>query len=355
MVKKLKKNTSAPQEVDEEHSLGVIQNAEFIKMRTMQKEWSAPSTTQVELDLLVAHGLLKGQELSGYVLPREHVVPTPSPVQTVMFVHFVRSGLCFPPSEFLLEFCRFYGIDLHHLTLNGVLFLSAFVHLCEAFIGIPPCLVLFRYFFCLKFANNSSPPPLGCCVLQSHQGKKADFFQISIVDSLKWADKWFYLPKPFEGFSPDFASPPFSELWGKKPSDAEIRALKPLLSRIRLLQEQGLTGNGIVASFVRRRVQPLMQREHLGFEYTWAGDSSRYGSGTELSEEEVFDRLGRLLSDVPCVPLRVQEYDADHPPPEVSVYLVSFISSLFCFAYFLILSGLFFFLAGLWPGLQACT
>ena len=35
-----------------------------------------------------------------------------------------------------------------------------------------------------------------------------------------------------------------------------------------MLKQQGLTGFGIVSSFLRRRVQPLKEREHLGFEYS---------------------------------------------------------------------------------------
>ena len=76
-------------------------------------------------------------------------------------------------------------------------------------------------------------------------------------------------------------------------------------------------------------MQPLMQREHLGFEYTGADDSSRLVPNVELSEDEVLERLGKILSDVPCVPLRVEEFSASNPPPQVSLPLLSFFLSSF--------------------------
>jgi len=85
-----------------------------------------------------------------------------------------------------------------------------------------------------------------------------------------------------------------------------------------------LTGNGIVASFLRRRVQPLMQRVHFGFEYTGSLDPSRLILDAELSEEIVLERLGWILSGVSMMPARVDEYDAAHPPPEVCVCLPEF-------------------------------
>ena len=104
----------------------------------------------------------------------------------------------------------------------------------------------------------------------------------------------------------------------------ELMALKPLLTRISLLKQASLTGNGIVASFLHRRVQPLMQRVHFGFEYTGSPDPSRLILDVELSEEIVLEQLGRILSGVSVMPARVDEYDAAHPPPEVCVCLPEF-------------------------------
>ena len=91
-----------------------------------------------------------------------------------------------------------------------------------------------------------------------------------------------------------------------------------MLARVVVLKQASLTGNCIVVSFLRRQVQPLMQRVHYGFEYTGPSDSSRLVLDVELPEEVILERLGHILCGVSMMPARVEEYDAAHPPPEVS-------------------------------------
>ena len=44
--------------VDEESSLSVIENQEFMAMRAAQKVWSAPTMTEYQLHELVGDGLI---------------------------------------------------------------------------------------------------------------------------------------------------------------------------------------------------------------------------------------------------------------------------------------------------------
>lgn len=92
----------------------------------------------------------------------------------------------------------------------------------------------------------------------------------------------------------------------------------PLLDQINLLKQLGLTGFGIVASFLCHQVQPLKVREHYGFEYIGAEDTSRMVVALELTDEEVLARLRKVLKGVSVVPPRIDEYDAAHPPLSVS-------------------------------------
>ena len=55
---------------------------------------------------------------------------------------------------------------------------------------------------------------------------------------------------------------------------AEVQVIQPFLERISTLKQQGLTGFGIVSSFLRHHVQPLKERENFGFEYSRAEDPS---------------------------------------------------------------------------------
>ena len=44
----------------------------------------------------------------------------------------------------------FYGLQLHHLGANSITLISCFVTLCEAYLGIWPCMELFCMFFFLR-------------------------------------------------------------------------------------------------------------------------------------------------------------------------------------------------------------
>ena len=230
------KSKNKGKSVDEEASLKVIENTEFVAMRKMQRQLPKPSTSEAELDLLVAHGLLQEKCLSNFSGPGEHDVPSPTPNQSVLFVPFVRAGLCYPPSDFLLEFLGSYGIQIHHLTPNGVLFLSTFVHFCEVFVGIPPNLLLFRHFFRVRLSDGNNTPFLGYCLIQSRQG--VSFPSLTLSDSVKnWAEKWFYISKPALSFSHDLSVLPVPlSIWKDKISSAERAALKPVLARVAVLK-----------------------------------------------------------------------------------------------------------------------
>ena len=84
-----------------------------------------------------------------------------------------------------------------------------------------------------------------------------------------------------------------------------------------------------------------MQRVHYSFEYTGPSDPSRLVPNVELPEEVILERLGHILCGVSMMPARVEEYDAAHPPPEVSGNLLQVLlgscTSYSVFDFFLLL------------------
>jgi hypothetical protein len=112
-----------------------------------------------------------------------------------------------------------------------------------------------------------------------------------------------------------------------------------LLDRIRVLKQQGLNGFEIITTYLRRRVQPLKAREHYGFEYSRAEDTSRMVSALELTEEEVLEHLKKILKGVSIVSHTAPEYRADNLPPAVSC-LSSASTLFFIFPLLLVLSVL---------------
>jgi hypothetical protein len=66
------------------------------------------------------------------------------------------------------------------------------------------------------------------------------------------------------------------------------------------------------------RVQPLMARDTLGYQYTGNGDSSRMPGG-EIDDDDIVDRLGRIFKDMPAyMPCPALEYSVVRPPNKVS-------------------------------------
>ena len=66
------------------------------------------------------------------------------------------------------------------------------------------------------------------------------------------------------------------------------------------MKDQGLSGVGVVASFIRHRVQPLKERINYGFEYTSLEDPARVTTN-ELTEDEVLERIQNVLALVQVI------------------------------------------------------
>ena len=72
--------------MDEESTLSLIENQEFVAMRAAQKVWPAPTTTEEQLRELVSDGLIQSKDFAEWRAPGEHRVPTPGPGEIVLFV-----------------------------------------------------------------------------------------------------------------------------------------------------------------------------------------------------------------------------------------------------------------------------
>jgi hypothetical protein len=94
--------------------------------------------------------------------------------------------------------------------------------------------------------------------------------------------------------------------------------LPELLLKIKALREAGLRAEHVAFSFMKRRVQPLMARDTLGYQYTGEGDTSRMPGG-EIDDDDIIERLGRIFKDIPpYTPCLVPEYSGAHPLNKVS-------------------------------------
>jgi hypothetical protein len=106
--------------------------------------------------------------------------------------------------------------------------------------------------------------------------------------------------------------------------------LPELLQKIKVLREAGLRAEHVAFSFMKRRVQPLMVRDTLGYQYTGDDDTSRM-PGTEVDDDDIVERLGRIFKDMPpYVPCPVPEYFVARPPNKVGSRTYVFEYSLYC-------------------------
>jgi hypothetical protein len=145
------------------------------------------------------------------------------------------------------------------------------------------------------------------------------YLAYKLVDSnTDWKTRWFYitnhhldLPKP------SVRPPRHRDWWNTEPTMQEGIQLPELLARIKVLREAGLRAEHVAFSFMERRVQPLMARDTLGFEYTGDDDSS-WMPGCEM-DDDIIERLMRIFKDMPpYTACPVQEYSAARPPKVVS-------------------------------------
>jgi hypothetical protein len=78
-------------------------------------------------------------------------LPTPDTNEIMVFSSFFQCRFGLPACDFFRRPLDHYQIKLIHLNPNSILQITIFIHLCEAFLGIPPNFPLFKSYFFLKY------------------------------------------------------------------------------------------------------------------------------------------------------------------------------------------------------------
>jgi len=104
-----------------------------------------------------------------------------------------------------------------------------------------------------------------------------------------------------------------------------------LLKRIAKRRREGVTGATVVSSWLRRQIQPLQCRSHLGFEYTGLYDPSRFSS-EKTSRDEAMVLLYNLFEGVSSIPVLPDLFCVNNFPKQVRFCIIECLSELsFCF------------------------
>ena len=100
--------------------------------------WEASEVTEATLRDLERRGLIGSKEALAWRAPEGHRIPCEDRIESVVFVSFFERGFGIPIGDFFHGLLEYYGIEVTHLNPNSILDITAYIHLCEAFLGIPP-------------------------------------------------------------------------------------------------------------------------------------------------------------------------------------------------------------------------
>jgi hypothetical protein len=241
------------------------------------KEWKKSKAKTEDLLALVNSGFLREKEMDMWRVAAGDPYPMEkNPDEILMFARFVERGLALPASDFFKGLLKYHGIEYLNLNPNGIFQVSVFVHFCEAFVGIKPHWVLFRKFSRLKPQPSANDPRVvGGASIQMREDAAKQYLTYKLIDSNQdWKAKWFYitnhhleLPKPS---GKQLKHRPW---WNTEPTMQEGIQLPELLQKIKALREAGLRAEHVAFSFMKRRVQPLMARDTLEYQYTGDDDT----------------------------------------------------------------------------------
>jgi hypothetical protein len=244
-----------------------------------------------------------------------------NPNEISMFARFAERGLSLPASDIFKGLMGYYGIEYLNLNPNGIFHTAVFVHFCEAFLGIKPRWILFRKFFRVRpQPSASNPRVVGGAGIQMREDAAEQYLSYKLIDSNQdWKAKWFYVMNHHPELSkPSGKQPKHRPWWNSEPTMQEGIQLPELLARIKALREAGLREVHVAFIFMKRRVQLLMARDTLGYEYTGDDDTSRM-PGDEVDDDDIVDRLARIFKDMPpYTACPIPEYSAALPRKEVS-------------------------------------
>jgi hypothetical protein len=223
------------------------------------------------------------------VFPRDEAIPSPPAGFQVMFLAFLFRGLSLPAHEFLRGLLFVYGVQLHQLMPNSLLHIACFITLFEAFLGIDPHWILWKYLFRLRPSGSLSKiPELGGAIISVRS--ELQYLDFKMAQSVQhWRQKWFYIKdQKFSdsdqyGLAPFDASKGLTKLttWDALPSDAEVDNIKPMLAHIQELKNaagNGLTGTQLMVFFLQRCIQPLQARFSKLWTYSGLNEPSRVSS-----------------------------------------------------------------------------
>ena len=207
--------------------------------------------------------------------------------EIVNFYPFVLAGLIPPFSNFFMSFLGCYGLRMAHLPANAVLTLAIFSHLCEAFVGVQPCISVFRRYF--RMTSTDRKVTAGGVRLTIMPG--SDYIgHFPAHKAEGWKELWFYMDYGRVSERLQLPIAPAQKVpafWDALPATDD--RLAAIHDRIAALAAAGLNSTHVIADFLKTNIAPLHRRSRpswLYLDFNFEG-RTRVGPNSDLSAEDV--------------------------------------------------------------------
>jgi hypothetical protein len=157
-----------------------------------QAAWVRSTMTEAKNQALVDRGLLRPKTEVEWRAAAGEEFPSEDVKEQVVFASFFERGFNLPAGDFFRGLLYYYRLELVHLVPNSITVVSTFIHFCEAYLGMPPHFMLWRYFFCVKST--------GVVMFNLRSGLKAEWIDTDLPDNTSgWRSEWFYIADQIPG------------------------------------------------------------------------------------------------------------------------------------------------------------
>jgi hypothetical protein len=156
--------------------------AEASCIPVLQAVWVQSMMTEAKIQALVDRGLLRPKTEVEWRAAAGEEFPSEDVKEQVIFGSFFERGFNLPAGDFFRGLLYYYRLELVHLVPNSITVVSTFIHICEAYLGIPPHFALWRHFFCVKSIGKRSGP-VGAVMFNLRSGLKAEWIDTDLPDN----------------------------------------------------------------------------------------------------------------------------------------------------------------------------
>jgi hypothetical protein len=135
--------------------------------------------------------------------------------------------------------------------------MSVFIHFMEMFMGVCPCVTIFKNFYALV-GSGRSRRAISAYYFQLRHGMSSSY--ISTFSSTKWEDwrtDWVITMTDANDRLEQLTGGPLVDRNSWKARPSLLAELDPVLDQVKVLKRGSLTSMMVLGDFLRRRIAPL--------------------------------------------------------------------------------------------------